>query len=373
MSENSRFAQMVSSFVEPPTTKRRPVAAVAPVAKPKPEPATNVVRPTVTTVQKVGRHKGKYQQMQMAKDEEAVEHATCIIRNLIAARAPLEIQSLVQMTEIQTKKLSWRLLCMVQEGAVSRMKKYLPKIGERYFYYLTPGQKQNALKQWGVSVAVFVPDAHVAIIRALYESNDDLGVVELEKCTGLSRRELTWRLTRLVRQGHVDRRKHSKKGGYQYFLNDEQAANSARFCSDLPIRGKRIAEEDIDDFEDDLSEIIQSLTLSEREMGFLSRRKEELQTKLEAERRKVAEFAKELHERERKGLGSHGFLSREERERLAAVHAKALSRSEPSPVVLAERLGFVRKLLGRPALETEHILRDIEKDYLHALALARGE
>ena len=321
-----------------------------------------------------------------AKPNAVPEETERIMRSLLSAAAPVDIRSLTKLTSIATRKLSWRLLCLVQHGQISRKKEHQAKSGERYNYYLSGTQRDAALKVWGQGPDAPMPEGNAQIMRALYSSDCDLDIADLAEKTGIAHTELSWRLARMTRQDQIARRKSSKTAeAFKYFLREDQVTLSASWCQGLParvVRGENLehnadlSEHENDDDQSDavIIELLNQLSKSERELQFARHRKTELQRELANIKSKMHQDSESIQSMERE-MAQERIKAQNvanEKAKITSIHAKALAKAQMNPMALSERLAFIQKLRQRPALESLAALREIERDYQQALSIARG-
>jgi len=274
--------------------------------------------------------------------------AFLILRALVEAGEPLDLEAVSWSTGIDGHELSWRLGRMAQQSLVSRVKRRNKITGERFFYYLDEAQTEHAKalpeeRNSGETNAYAGPN--IEILKLLVEYGKSLEPNDIATRLNLTKADVAWRLIVLCRQDLVARTRKNVTVPYRYFLRRDQRTSILD-----RLDGKRALQE---------REVrIADLT---RQLGESQIRAVELDKEVRMLESQLTAKLEEIDAR---------TLSRTE---LTQLNAKAIARAQSDPVALSKRLGFIKKLRERPALEPEAMLKDIEMDYTHALLIARKD
>lgn len=240
--------------------------------------------------------------------------------------------------------------------------------GDCAMYYISRKQKRLALDRLS---AIDLPERDKEIISDtvrqilthLLSVKTPQTVDQLTKACETSKEQVSWRLQKLTRNEWVSARVEQ---GHQnvYFLNDEQAISAAIHCEKDPSNYCSYSQHALREAVNDVAEELERTQGQRKELDGQLR---DIRVALRTEQM-LLNKAKERVAAKKEKLKAMNLTKEQLRDTLGMT----LSRSQPDPVLIAERLSFLKNLRTRPALEPLVTLSQIISDYEVALSITRN-
>lgn len=240
--------------------------------------------------------------------------------------------------------------------------------GDCTVYYIGRRQKELAkehLAKISVNTESSGPlsETEKRILKTLLKSEIALTAKQINEVCSIGPQQMVWRLQVLTRNEWISSKANQVGAGRLYFLNEEQSISASIENEDegLALYAQRNLREAVNDIS---SELVQS----QAQRRELYEQLRNINQEIRSERVQISSVKDEIKYKSEKLKTLQ--LSHE---RLQNTLGLPIGRAQNDPVLLAQRLSFLRKLKSRPALEPLSMLGQIIEDYEVALTLARGE